>query len=914
MSRTAPGPRLPWSLRLVLRRLDVAARAELAAELAEMYERRRALYGPRAARRRLRGEGRRALLHELAAGRRGRRSNPVAGGGPAATSFQEPTMKTWFELRHAVRRLARKPGFTLVAVASLSLGIAAASAIFTLVQRIVLAPLPYPEADRLVLVSHSAPGAAIDEMGMSLGTFVHYRELSRTLEGLAAYTPLPLTITGGQEAERVDGARVSAELFSLLHGAAPLAGRFPEHADTRADAEPVAVVSRGLARARFGSAAGAVGQMLELNGIATRIVGVAAGGFDFPTPDTEIWTVLRFDPSQLPLGSFSQLGVGRVREDATVADARTELQELIPRLQERFPGRAFEVIVEQSRLTALVTGMKESVIGDLGRTLWILLATVGFVLLIAGANVANLFLVDAEGRAREIAVRRALGASAGRIAAHFVSEGIVLGLLGGALGVPVALLGTTLLVRLAPVDLPRLHEVAMDAPVLAFATAVSIASGLLLALLPALHERRGDMGSAIASGGRTLTGSRSGRRSRDALAVVQIAAALVVLIGAGLMVRTFAHLLRVDPGFEPAGALTFELSLPASRYAELESIVGFHQEALARLAALPGVRAAGAIESLPLSGYSSVNPLTRERVDLGSPETPPAVQLRGAMPGYFEAAGIPLLQGRLLRVSDLEEHTGATLVSESLAARLAAAGDPVGQRVYPSSVSREARPDQVPWYTVVGVVGDVRPARLSDPPQETAYFALAGSPDGQVNFGVRSLAYVVRADVPPLTLAEPVRRVIRDLDPDLPVSGVRPLRDLVATAAAPTAFAAILLGLAALVAGILGLVGVYGVLSYAMQQRRAEVGIRMALGATRADVAGLVLRHAVALAAAGVVIGLAAAWGAAQTMRSILVGVAPHDAVTFGAGAAGLFALALAAAYGPARRAARQSPSAVLRE
>lgn len=822
-------------------------------------------------------------------------------------------MHAWMEIRNAARRLTSKPGFAFVAVLSLALGIGANLAIFSLVEGVVLAPLPYPGSDRLIMLTHSAPGAGIDEMGVSLGTFVHYRQLSETLEKLAVYAAAPLTVTGTGEAERVDGARVSSEFFPLLLAGAPLAGRMPDEADAGPDSEPVAVLSPDFARKRFGSEGAALGQRLEVNGKPVTIVGVVPAGFDFPSKDTQVWTALRFDAAALPLGRFSERGVARLRQGVTAADAQQELQSLIPRLQERFPGPSFDVIVEQSRLTVLVTGLKDFVVGDLDGTLWILLGTVGFVLLIACANVANLFLVDAEGRQREVSVRRALGAGSGRIAGYFLAEGMLLGLLGGGVGVLIAILGTTLLVRLAPVALPRLHEVGVDTPVLVFAGVISLASGVVLACLPALHERRVTVAASLAGWGRTSTATQGGRRSRDVLAAVQIAAALVVVVGAGLMARTFVHVLRLDPGFEAQGALTFDLSLPTTAYPDVESIVLFHQEALKRLGALPGVRVVGAVESLPLSGYSSVNPLARESVDLGSEETPPAVQLRGVMPGYFEAAGIPLLQGRAASTADLEHHTGATLVSEGLAERLAIDGDVLGQRVYPGSIPRDASSDEVPWYTVVGVVGDVRPNRLADAPQETAYFALTGSQGGAIMFGIRRLAYVVRSDVPPLTLADPVRAVIRQMDPNLPISDVRTLRDLVDRATAPTAFVALLLGVAALVAGTLGAVGVYGVLSYATLQRRTEMGIRMALGATRGDLSGLVLRHAVVLAGVGTGLGLSVAWVAARAMESMLVGIAPHDVGTFASASVVLFLLSMLAAWLPARRAAVQSPSEVLR-
>jgi predicted permease len=509
-------------------------------------------------------------------------------------------------------------------------------------------------------------------------------------------------------------------------------------------------------------------------------------------------------------------------------------------------------------------------------------------------------------------VRKALGAGRGRIAGQFLADAAVLSGAGALAGLLLAVAGTALLVRLVPFDLPRLHEVSVDGSVIAFTALLAFAIGAFLALLPVLQER-GSLRSALASSGRTATGSAAGRRTRDVLASLEIAAALAVVVSAGLMARTLANLHTIDPGFDATSALTFELSLPPASYPAPPDVWNFHLAVRDRLLAIPGVIEAGAVENLPLTGYSSVNPLTAAGSESVADPNPPAVQLRGVTPGYFEAAGIPLLEGRPLEMSDISGRTGAVLVSRSLANRLFAGRSVVGERVYPTAIPAGTPASEVSWFTITGVVGDVPPHHLNDAPHETAYFAIAGNGEnGPTMWSTRRLVWVVRTGVPPLSIVEAVRRSMATLDPGLPLAAVTTLDALVDNARAPTSFNLLLLGLAALVAGLLGVVGVYGVLSYAMTQRRGEIGIRMAMGATRTDISGLVLRHALRIATAGTLAGVAAALVTTRLMTSMLVGVEPHDPRTFLLSAFVLFAVAILAAWLPARRASCRSPAEVL--
>jgi len=812
------------------------------------------------------------------------------------------------DLRQAGRRLLRDRGFTAAAGGTLALGIGATTAMFSVLHSVVLAPLPYPDPDRLVRVWHSAPGADIADIDVSYGTYLFYRELARSFDDIAIFHRVEVTVREGDRAERVPAAIVSPGFFPLLFDGAPALGRLIQEADGEGGAPRVVVLSRRYWQRRYGGDRSVLGRTLDIGGTPAEIVGVLPASFHYPTPDTDLWTAIRLDPTGVRLGGFSAEGLARLAPGVTIDAARRELTDLIVRLDERYPGGSYEAIVRRGELTAHLESLESHIVGpDVRRLLWVILGTVGVVLLIACANLTNLMLVRMESRRRELAVRRALGATGRDLAAAFLGEPILLSVVGGGLGLGLAIACVRVLVRLGEGMLPRARDIAVDPTTLLFTAAVSIMAAFAVGLVPWLVHRSDDVGESLKEGSRGATGGRRVVRARDLLVVSQLAFALVLLAGAGLVTRSFWNLARVDPGFRAGGALTFQVVLSGREVPDREAAARFQQAVIDRLAALPGVTAVGAADCVPLACQSNVNPLARADLVLGPDEIPPAVQLRTVSPGFFRASGIPVLEGRELERSDHERRTGAALVNRTLAERFWPGESAIGKRMYPSLA------DSVPWYHIVGVVGDTPIATLTEDNQPTAYFPMVGTDDVMTS-SAHSMEYVVRTTGPPLALTPIVRAAVRALDPAVPVTRFRALDSLLADASATMRFAMILLAMAAAIATTLGAVGIYGVLSYAVGQRRSEIGIRMALGARMGQVQGLILRRGAGVAAIGVGVGLAGALGLTRFLGSLLFGVRSADFPTYAAVALVLFAVALAACYLPARRASRVDPAATLNE
>lgn len=811
--------------------------------------------------------------------------------------------------RRALRTFRRTPGFFLVAVLTLAVGIGANAAIFTVVNAVLLQPLPYPEPERIVGVSHTAPGLDMDHLELSDGTYFVFDRDSRSFESLGIFWKGSVTLTGGEAPARVGASGATAGVFSVLR-VAPAHGRTIQEADEKPGAERVVVLSDGLWQRRFGgdsSAGGALGAVLRIDGVPHRVVGVMPPGFRFPSAEIELWVPLTIDPSNLAVGNFNFDGVARLRPGVTPEAAARELTDLGWRVAELPDTLMTREMLQTARFSTRVVPLRNQIVGDVQRVLWVVLGSVGLILLIAGANVANLFLVRAEGRQREVAVRSALGASEQDIVRLFLGESLAIALAGGALGLALAAVGVRALVALKPEGLPRLEEIAVDGTVVAFTAAVSLLAGLLVGLFAALRYGRPDLASSLKEGGRGGMAGRGTQRARSALVVVQVALALVLLIGAGLMVKSFRRLHDVDPGIDPRNLLTLRLELPESEYKDPRKVARFVARLLETVQALPGVRSAATTNLLPLTGGGSNNGHMIEDFPLAEGDVPPLLATRWVTAGYFETMGIPRLQGRGFEQIEAGARVREAVVSRALAERFWPGRSPLGKRL---AVGIGNNPQ---WATIVGVVASIRDDGLHEKPAEAVYYPM----QPQVYFGEESIprgfTLVVRSDGDPLQLAAPVRDAVWSLDPNVPQAEVRTMEEVAERSMVRTTFTMLLLGIAGLVALVLGTVGIYAVISYVVSQRTREIGVRMALGAARRDIARMVLREGLGLTLVGIAAGLLGAFAATRLMVALLFEVSPVDPATFMAVPALLALIALAACWMPARRAAAVPPLEAIR-
>ncbi len=810
------------------------------------------------------------------------------------------------------RRLLRTPSFTFLTAATLALGIGASAAIFTVVSSVLIRPLPYPAQERLHAVWHTAPGMGVDRAPHSEATYLLYATENRVFDGFGIYQAQGVNVTGDGQPERVRAMVLTHELLPLL-GVVPGMGRLTREPDDLPDSPRVVMLTHGFWQRRFGGDPGIVGRTLEVGGMLWEIVGVLPAGFSFPGEEAEIFLPLRIDRGSPDEGSFNYAGLARVRdgvrEEVVLADMRRMI-DLIP----EFSGSISRPMLEQMGLAPRVAPLKEDMVGEVSRTLWMLLAAVGLVFLIACANVANLFLVRAEGRLREVAVRTAMGASGADLARHFLTESVALGMMGGAAGLFLAWGGTRALVAHGPENLPRLHEIGMDAWVLLFALALSVLAGVLFGLFPLLRHRGSGLVAGLKEGGRGGGEGRERHRARNALVVSQVALALLLLVGSGLMLRSFQSLRNVDPGFEPAGVLTFRLTLPAGEYPDRDTRLAFHQTLHDGLSASPGVVSVGAGSNVPMGGQTSQRGTWFEDFPLSPDQPPTVVETARVTAGYLETLGARLLEGRMIDSRDALDRTGAVVVTRALAERYWPGGSAIGKRLSQDvDFGREVPGEDGLWQTIVGVVENVRSMGMDREPGPIIYIPLVQALPDHMASVPQTLSYAVRTSDEPTALLPAVRQTVWALDPNLPLAEVQTLESVVGRSMARTSFTAVLLGIAALVALLLGVVGIYGVISYVVSQRTREIGVRMALGAEEGTVAAMVLRQGAALAGAGIVLGTAAAFGLTRLMEALLYGVSATDPVTFGGVAAALALAALMASYVPARRAARTDPVEALR-
>jgi putative ABC transport system permease protein len=802
------------------------------------------------------------------------------------------------DIRMALRVLAKNPSFTIVTVLTLAVAIGATTAIFSVVDGVLIQPLPYPDADNIVTISVDATPGGVPELPFSDRGYWHFVNKSRRFEPFGGYTSLKIPLVGDEGAPvEVTAGVMTRSAFDAL-GVPPLRGRLPSAEEDAPNGPLVALVSYRFWQTRFGADPGIIGKTIDLNGRRREVIGIMRDGYDFPSPDVDVWLPYQLDPASPNFGGHHISAVARLAKGATLGSALAETEALVARFPEAGYTSQWMKNVFSGR--AYVRSYREELVGDVRQTLLVLLGTVGFVLLIACSNVANLFLLRAEGRTRETAVRIALGAGRGRVMRYVVAESLVLALAGGAAGTLLAYLGTRLLVSLGPAAIPRLHEIGITPSVLLFTLAISLFSGLLFGVLPTLRSFSYRMVTALRDGGRGSTVGRERHGARQVLVVTQVALALLLLVGAGLMVRSFQELRAVKPGFTPDGLLTFRLSPPPSRYATPVATSQFYDQLLSRLRALPGVQAAGAATQLPLSGGGATILATEiEDFPTGPDAFPPTFHVRRVTPGYFEALRIPLIEGRSFEDRDHQQRLGTAVISQGVKNRFWPQSSPLGRRVAPSSAPAK----------IIGVVGDVHQLGLEQATEPTIYMPMMDSVGG----GVRAMSVAVRTTGSPQSLIAGVRREIRELDPLLPITDVQTMGALVSRSMNRTSFATLLLALAALVGLFLGAVGIYGVISYTVTQRTAELGIRQALGATAGVIRGMVVRQGVTLAALGMVVGLAAALALGKVMTSLLYGVSAFDPITFAGGAIVFLAVAVFASLLPARRAAKIAPSEALR-
>jgi putative ABC transport system permease protein len=825
----------------------------------------------REARRRL---GNRAVLQDA--------GYDVRGGGRLEAVWQDAT--------YGARVLRASPGFALVAVLTLALGIGANTAIFSVAAGVLLRPLPFPDADRLAMIWMDNTRIELREDWHSYPNYEDYRDGSRTFADMAVFNRGSWTLTGDGEPERLTGAHGSANLAAVL-GVPPALGRWFTPAEEDAGTR-VVVLSHGFWQRRFGGRADVLGRTIELSARSTEIVGVMPEDFHFPSPETQLWVPTNTGPGARTNRDAIWLQVvGRLQPGVTVAQAQADLARVNAGLVERFP--------DQQGYGVLVVDLHEQIVGRVRPAILVLLAAVGFVLLIACTNVANLLLARASSRERELALRAAIGAGRGRLVRQLLTESLLLAALGGAAGLVVGWAGLEALVRLAPSDLPRLQAIAIDGRVLAFTAGAALLTGVLFGLAPALSVARVDPGRTLKDGGRGATGP--GGALRRGLVVVEVALAVVLLVGAGLMLRSFVALQQVDLGMRTDRVLTARVALLGERYEPPAPRVEFFREFVERAEALPGVEGAAAIGTVFLSATpNSANFSIDGRPDF-TPEEQIEVPIDSITPNYFEVMDVPLVGGRYFDARDTEASTPVVIVNEAMARRFWSGEDPVGRRIkYGRSSS------QAPWMTIVGVVADTRRTGYESAVRPETYL-----PQSQGTEFAMTL--VVRTSGEPEAALAPLRGVLRDMDPAVALQAPGPLADRVREMTAGRRLNTSLLTAFAAVAALLAGVGIYGVIAHAVERRRRELGVRVALGASASRILGLVLREGLALAAAGLAAGLLAAFALSRFLASLLYEVSATDPATFAAIAGLAVLVACAASLVPAVRALRVDPVTALR-
>jgi putative ABC transport system permease protein len=803
------------------------------------------------------------------------------------------------DARYALRQLLKHRAFSLIAILALALGIGANTAIFSVVNAVLLRPLPYPAPERLVWLWGTNPLNDIPKENASYPDYVDWRAQAQSFQAMGGYAQTSPILTGEGEPERLPGAYVMGDFFTAL-GVEPALGRkfLPEENETGKNR--VVILSHALWQQRFGGDPKIIGQQIQISGNPHTVVGVLPANFQDPIPGAtktmQLWLPLAATDQmrQSRRGDFLNV-IARLKPQASLESARAEMTGIAARLEKQYPDT-------NTQWGVIVQPLHETLTGDVRPALLILVSAVAFLLLIACANVANLLLARASSRQREIAIRAALGASRGRVVRQLLTENVVLSLCGGGLGLLFAWWGIQALLGLSPGNIPRLGSISIDREVLFFTLGVSLITGVLFGLVPAFTASRPDLNNTLKEGGRSAAESAGGRRLRSALAVAEIALSLVLLVGAGLLIRSFLRLQEVRPGFNPQHLLCVDLALPSAKYKEDQQSVNFFDQLLGALAQQPGVQGAAVSEGLPLGGGGGFLAFAVEGRLLARTDRTPDAETRVVSPDYFRTMQIPLRTGRLLNERDVTGAPDAVVISETLVKKYFPGQDPIGKRL----TFGDPQAKDVEWYTVVGVVGDVRGVSLNEEPYGQLYTSYRQTPR-------RALTLIVQTAGEPTAMLGTVREKIWALDRQQPLYNVRTAEQVLEKSIARPRFNMLLITILASVALVLAAVGIYGVISYSVTQRTHEIGVRMALGASAADVLKLVVGQGMLLAGMGVVLGLLAAFALTRIMATLLFGVTATDPFTYFGLAFVLTAIAFLACYIPARRATKVNPVNALR-
>ena len=805
------------------------------------------------------------------------------------------------DIRYAVRSLSKRPGFSLLVVLVLALAIAANSSIFSIVNAVILKPLSFKEPNQLVWIW--ATRKSVSRAFFSIPNFIDTRDQNQTLDEVAPFAIWPANLTGQAEAERLQGVRMSANAMQML-GVEAAAGRTLMPEDDNPKNSRVVMLSYGLWQRRFGGTREVLGKTLTLNGDPYIVVGVLPSSFVIPNAETEILVPLRMDqdPRRTERGSNFLRVIARLKPGITPAQAEADLAAISNRLRDLYPNDNGNVTPPR------VLMLQDEVVGGYREGLWLILTAVLVVLLIACANLASFQLARAASRHKEFAIRAALGAKRKALMRQVLTESMLLAILGGGLGLLISFWAKDLLLAMSPADFPRSATVSMDGGVLLFSLLVTLFAGLVLGLAPAIQQTRSDLNSDLKEGGRDSSGETR-NRIRNLFIVSEIALSLMLLIAAGLLLKSFGRLSGVNPGFDASRILAVRLSLPVARYSNGASVKTFYDKIAPRIVGLPGIEGVSAASALPLSGLIARTTFTITGHPPPSRGETPFAQHRWVGPGYFETMKIPVLRGRDITDSDNDHAPGAIVIDQALQRQFFGTEDPLGAHVRidmgDGNPARE--------YEVVGIVADVKHMGLTDEPMPTLYGPIPQAPKSAVPFLASNLSLVVRTGIEPAALASTVRSELRNIDVDVATAGVRPMGQFLTAAVAARKFNMELLGVFATIALLLAAAGLYAVIAYLVSQRTREIGIRLALGATPRHILRLMLGQGMKLTLIGVAIGLAGAIAVTRLMRSLLFAVAPTDLMTFGISSAGLIIVALLACFIPARRATKVDPLVALR-
>lgn len=815
------------------------------------------------------------------------------------------------QFKHVLRRLRRAPVFTAFTLITLAAGIGANTAVFSVLEAVLLKPLPYPHSEQLAAVRLTAPGIHIKDFELSPSDYFIFREQSTTFQDIGLYQVDSVSVTGTAEPERVDALIVTDGMLPIL-GITPMLGRAFTKADDSPGAPDTAVLTYGYWRRKFGGDASVIGKAIILDGKQRQIIGVMPQRFHFlDRSDPAVITPFQFDRQKTNLGNFSYDGVARLKPGVTIERVNTDMERMLPIVMRSFeapPGFSIKLF-QDARIGPNAKSLRAEVVGDIGNVLWVLMGSIGMVLLIVCANVTNLMLVRIEGRRQELALRAALGAGWGRIAGELLFESLIIGFLSSVLGLGLAYGALRLFVALAPSGIPRLQEIGIDGNTLLFTLSIAVLASVLFGLLPVLKYAGAHLSTGIREGGRALSQSRQQHRARNVLAVVQVSLALVLLICSGLMIRTFRALVNVNPGFaRPEQVQTFRISIVDTEVKEDERVVRFEQEIQDKIAAIPGAESVAIGTKIPMDNQGWHDPIFLEGRTYAEGELPPLLQFKFMSPGFLKTVRIPLVAGRDFTWQDIYQKLPVAIVSENVAREYwPTPGDAIGKRIRVSSKDD--------WREIVGVTGDVYDDGVSQKPTKAAYWPLMMSNFESDPVSVRrGVAYAIRSRrAGSEAFMAAVRQAVWSVDPNLPLAEVYTADYFYRRSLARTSFTLIMLGVAGGMALLLGVVGIYGVIAYSVSQRTREIGIRIALGAQSPMVTGMFVRQGMLLTSIGLLVGLLVSFGVMRLMSTLLFGVKAMDPITYITVSCGLATTAFLACYLPSRRAAGVDPVDALR-